>query len=166
MKRKVVGIGGIDAHAHKHNLLGFLEVEIFPYKVLFKSIRTHILTDDELKPGKNFAAAKKIIYKGLESGRCFFANDYHSESKGFRFFAQSGRKIYHMGDHIVNSDKAKLKVFLPAAKGEIKLIHNGIERDGVENNEAEFIVKEKGIYRIEVFLSGKAWIYTNHIRIG
>jgi len=35
LKRKVVGIGGVDAHAHKYNLLGFLEVEIFPYKVLF-----------------------------------------------------------------------------------------------------------------------------------
>ena len=43
LKRKVTGIGGVDAHAHKYNLLGFMEVEIFPYKVLFKSIRTHVL---------------------------------------------------------------------------------------------------------------------------
>ncbi len=30
LKRKVVGIGGADAHAHKQNLFGFFEVEIFP----------------------------------------------------------------------------------------------------------------------------------------
>jgi hypothetical protein len=53
LKRKVVGIGGVDAHAHKYNLLGFLEVEIFPYKVLFKSIRTHIITEEELVKGKS-----------------------------------------------------------------------------------------------------------------
>jgi hypothetical protein len=166
LRRKVVGIGGIDAHAHKYNLLGFLEVEIFPYKVLFKSIRTHILTEDELKPGKNFSSAKRIIYKALESGRCFFANDYHAESKGFRFFAQCGRKNYQMGDHILNAEKAKLKVFLPASKGEIKLIHNGKVTGTVENNEAEFIINEKGIYRVEVYTGGKAWIYSNHIRFG
>jgi hypothetical protein len=164
MKRKVVGIGGVDAHAHKYNLLGFVEVEIFPYKVLFKSIRTHILTDDELKPGRSYAASKKIIYKALEEGRCFFANDYHADSKGFRFFAQSGRKIYHMGETIPDADKAKFKIYLPAQKADIKLIRNGKLTEQIENNEAEFIVKEKGIYRVEIILNGKAWIYTNHIR--
>jgi len=29
IKRKVVGIGGVDAHAHKYNVLGFVEVEVF-----------------------------------------------------------------------------------------------------------------------------------------
>lgn len=48
IERKVVAIGGIDAHAHKHNIMGF-EFEIFAYKILFKSIRTHILVDRELK---------------------------------------------------------------------------------------------------------------------
>ena len=34
-------------HMHTNIILvGFLEVEIFPYKVLFKSIRTHILLDE------------------------------------------------------------------------------------------------------------------------
>ncbi|MEJ5306671.1 MAG: histidinol-phosphatase, partial [Ignavibacteria bacterium] len=68
IKRRVVGIGGIDAHAHKYNLVGFLEVEIFPYKVLFKSIRTHILLEKELKKGKSqkdIDAAKWSIYNAL-----------------------------------------------------------------------------------------------------
>ncbi len=164
LKRKVVGIGGIDAHAHKHNLLGFLEVEIFPYKVLFKSIRTHVLLEDEIKPGRNFASAKKNIYRALECGRCFFANDYNAESKGFRFFAQAGKKIYNMGDRVPASEKIKFKVLLPASKGEIRLIGNGRHVDTVENSEAEFVIKEPGVYRVEVCHLGKAWIYSNHIR--
>lgn len=166
LKRRVVGIGGIDAHAHKHNLLGFLEVEIFPYKVLFKSIRTHVLMNEELKPSKNFATSKRNLYRAFECGRCFFANDYHADSKGFRFFAETPKKIYNMGERIPNMEKIKLKVLLPALKGEIKLIGNGKLVDSVENNEAEFIIKQKGVYRVEIYHSGKAWIYSNHIRFG
>jgi hypothetical protein len=169
LKRRVVGIGGVDAHAHKYNLLGFLEVEIFPYKVLFKSIRTHILTNNEMKKGKGEKAvntAKKQVYKALESGRCFFANDYHHESKGFRYFAKVNSKIYHMGDTVPVSRNVSLKVFLPVTKAEIKLIHNGKTVNAIEDNEAEFIVNKKGVYRIEVCLNKKAWIFSNHIRVG
>src|SRR3972149_5180270 len=96
LKRKVVGIGGVDAHAHKYNLLGFLEVEIFPYKVLFKSIRTHILLETELireNSEESIQKSKDAIYGALVNGRCFFANNYHADSKGFRFFAESDGKI-------------------------------------------------------------------------
>ena len=68
LNRRVAGIGGVDAHAHKYNVLGFFEVEIFPYKVLFKSIRTHVLTQNEILPGKGrngLPEAKKMIYGSL-----------------------------------------------------------------------------------------------------
>lgn len=169
LKRPVSGIGGVDAHAHKYNLLGFLEVEIFPYKVLFKSIRTHILLDEEILKGKTERSvnqAKKKLYDAMAAGRCFVGNDYHADSKGFRFFAQSGKKVFNMGETIPKYDKIKLKVFLPASKADIRLIRNGKLLDNVENNEAEFVVTKKGSYRVEVYLNGKAWIFSNHIRIG
>ncbi len=168
-KRKVIGIGGIDAHAHKYNLLGFFEVEIFPYKVLFKSIRTHLLIDEEIKKSKskkNIEETKNKIYNALKDGKCFFANDYHADSKGFRFFAESGEKIFSMGDCIDGKPKVKLKVMVPVEKAEIRLIRNGKMIDSVEDNSAEFIVNNKGAYRVEVYLSGNAWIFSNHIRIG
>ncbi len=166
LSRKVVGIGGVDAHAHKYNLLGFLEVEIFPYKVLFKSIRTHILTDEEiLFSNSMFTKSKELVYNALKEGSCFVANDYHGDSKGFRFFAESGEKKFNMGSSIQLSKKVKLKVFIPSDNAFIKLIHNGKQIDELINNSAEYIIKESGIYRVEVFLEGKAWIYSNHIRI-
>ena len=167
-KRKIVGIGGVDAHAHKYNLLGFLEVEIFPYKVLFKSIRTHILTDTELVKGKSEKAiesTKKIIYEALGSGRCFFANDYHHDSKGFRYFAKADGKIYQMGETIPLTKKVNLNVFLPVSKAEIRLIHNGKKVNQVESNEGKFVVTKKGVYRVEVYFNNKAWIFSNHIKI-
>ena len=168
-KRKVVGIGGIDAHAHKYNLLGFFEVEIFPYKVLFKSIRTHILSKEEIKKGKektSLLSAKNQIYKSLADGLCFFANDYHAESKGFRFYAEADKKIYNMGDTIKQTVKTKFHVMVPVEKAEIRLIRNGEVIDSLEDNGAQFIVEKSGAYRVEVYYSNKAWIYSNHIRVG
>ncbi len=169
LKRKVVGIGGVDAHAHKYNLLGFLDVEIFPYKVLFKSIRTHLLLEDELirdNSEESIRNTKKTIYDALADGKCFFANDYHADSKGFRFFAEADDKIYQMGDYINRTDKIKLRVLLPVKEAEIKLIRNGEEIADTFNNSADFIIERNGVYRVEVYIHNKAWVYSNHIRIG
>ena len=169
LKRKVVGIGGVDAHAHKYNLLGFLEVEIFPYKVLFKSIRTHLLLEDELirdNSEESIRNNKKTIYDALADGKCFFANDYHSDSKGFRFFAEADDKIYQMGDYINRTDKIKLRVLLPVKEAEIKLIRNGEEIADTFDNSADFIIERNGVYRVEVYIHKKAWVFSNHIRIG
>jgi hypothetical protein len=167
-KRKVVGIGGVDAHAHKYNLLGFLEVEIFPYKVLFKSIRTHILTNKEIVKGESqqdIDKAKKNIYSSLATGNCFIANDYHGDSKGFRFYAESPNKFYQMGETINNENKTKFTVLLPVPKAKVRLIKNGTLFDEVETDQAQFICSDKGAYRVEIYLNNKAWIYSNHIRI-
>jgi hypothetical protein len=169
LKRKVVGVGGVDAHAHKYNLLGFLEVEIFPYKVLFKSIRTHILTQEEIKRGRSAESierAKKIIYSALENGSCFIANDYHGDSNGFEFFAEADKQVYQMGDIISKTSKLKLKIIIPNSKAEIKLIRNGRVIESWEAQEASFDVTSKGVYRVEVYLNGKSWIFSNHIRVG
>ncbi|MFH1194576.1 MAG: PHP domain-containing protein [bacterium] len=166
LKRKIVGIGGIDAHAHKINIFGFFDVEVFPYKVLFKSVRTHVLTDQKIIPGNDVETSKNLIYKALEDGRCFVSNYYHGDATGFRFFAESNGKIYQMGDKVDSSNKCKLRVILPNISGKIKLIHNGEHVSSLENVDAEFIVEKEGIYRVEVYLDGKAWIFSNHIRIG
>ena len=168
LQRKVVGIGGIDAHAHKYNVLGFVEVEVFPYKVLFKSIRTHLLIEEDLplkKDEKSLSKTKRIIYGALASGSSFFANDYLAESKGFRFYAEAGKKKYQMGETVDYSGKIKLDVSVPSTKSEIKLIHNGKLIETVEASEAKFEVKDPGIYRVEITYNKKAWIYSNHIRI-
>ncbi|MDP4116229.1 MAG: histidinol-phosphatase, partial [Bacteroidota bacterium] len=167
--RPVPAIGGIDAHAHKYNILGFVEVEVFPYKVLFKSIRTHILLDTEIKKGKSikdFLSAKKMIYSALKNGCSFVANDYHADSKGFRFYAQCKNKIHQMGENIPINSSNMLKVLLPGKTAEIKLYKNGTLIDSLVDSEAEFCVNLKGVYRVEIYLDKKAWIFSNHIRIG
>lgn len=169
LKRKAAGVGGVDAHAHKYNLLGFLEVEIFPYKVLFKSIRTHILLKEEIKKSRasdSLLKAKHAVYSALAYGSSFIANDYHGNSKGFRFFAEADKKIYNMGDKLPNHKNVKLRITIPQHAAEIKLIRNGRIIETWESQDALFTVNSKGIYRVEVYLNEKAWIFSNHIRIG
>ncbi|MGE5352941.1 MAG: PHP domain-containing protein [Acidobacteriota bacterium] len=167
-QRRVVGIGGVDAHAHKVNLLGFFEVEVFPYKVLFKSIRTHILAYEKIENDgtpESVLKARNVIYEALRAGRCFVANYYHADASGFRFFAESGNRIFQMGEEVPLGDNTRLRVLLPNLSGEIRLIKNGSLYDRVENIDAEFHIAEPGAYRVEVYLEKKAWIFSNHIRI-
>lgn len=169
LERKVVGIGGVDAHAHKVNLLGFFEMEVFPYKVLFKSVRTHVFLDERLIPSQveqDVLHSKKSIYTSLKNGNCFVSNYYHGDAKGFRFFAEDGEHIHHMGESLPYTEKIKLRVILPNISATIKLIHNGENISILEGYHAEFDVAKPGIYRVEIFLNQNAWIFSNHIRIG
>ncbi len=168
-QRKVVGIGGVDAHAHKVNVFGFMEMEVFPYKVLFKSIHTHVLCDEELIPSietHEINKVKKNIYKSLASGRCFISNYYYGEAKGFRYFAEDDKKNYQMGDLVPMSKNIKLSVIIPGQGGETRLICNGNEIDRKTGINIDFFAKDKGVYRVEVFQDQNAWIFSNHIRIG
>jgi len=165
LERPVVGIGGVDAHAHKHNILGFFEVEIFPYKVLFKSIRTHILLNDELKNKNDFVTSKKLVYESFKNGNCFVANDYRADSKGFRFYAEIKNKKIMMGETIPFEKGITLKILLPVKDAEIKLFCNGKLIEKLQNFELNYFVKSQGVYRVEIYYQGNAWIYSNHIRI-
>lgn len=167
IKRKVVGIGGVDAHAHKVNMLGFFEVEVFPYKVLFKSVRTHILTPETLPRGEegNVEEAKRIIYGALREGRCFVSNSYHGDASKFRFFGTGPGGEFQMGDSVPFDLNLRLWVNLPKGQGEIKLIRNGEIIGENEDFEGGFRVREEGVYRVEVHLNNNAWIFSNHIRI-
>jgi hypothetical protein len=112
------------------------------------------------------AKSKAAIYEALSYGRSFIANDYHANSKGFQFFAKSGKKKYLMGDEVDLSEKVTLYVTLPVQNAEIKIIRNGKEIAGFNSDKAELEVKKAGVYRVEVYYFNKAWIYSNHIRIG
>ena len=82
------------------------------------------------------------------------------------WYAEDGSKIYQMGDKVELNNQIKLRIFLPNISGQVHLVHNGRTVDTVENIDAEFVIKRKGVYRVEVYLDNNAWIFSNHIRIG
>jgi len=170
--RRVVGIGGVDAHAFKENLLGLFQVEVFAYKVLFKSIRTHVLLDSPIKVNdeNTFEQEKEKILNGLRNGRCFVGNYYQGDARGFRFYAERMGKIFNMGETVSevprkkSEARSRLKVEVPA-KCVVKLIHNGYTVDEMEGHKKVWEADEPGVYRVECWKNGKGWIFSNHIRL-
>jgi hypothetical protein len=169
LRRKVTAIGSVDAHAHRHKFLGY-EVFIFPYKILFKSIRTHVFVENEIIFGddKTYEESKKQILQAIKNGNTYIANSYHGDAKGFRFYADYCGKFYNMGDEFdieINKCKTfKLIVYLPKAAN-IKLKRNGKLIDELDGMEFSRVESEPGNYRIECWIGDKAWIFSNNIRI-
>jgi len=169
-KRKVVAIGSVDAHAHKQSFLGFYKVEVFPYKVLFKSIRTNVILDEEIKKNdmQSFEHFKNLIIKSLREGRSYITNSYWGDARGFRFFAEYNNEIYELGDEIIYDTSASKKiVFRTYAPKDVtlKFVKNGICIDECTGTGGVWDVDESGNYRVECWLGDKAWIFSNHIRV-
>ncbi len=161
--RAIVAVGGVDAHAHHHKVFGLIPVRIFHYKVHFKTIRTHILTDQAWNKGGDIETHKNIVYDALRNTRVFISNYRNGNAYGFRFWAEYGENTVEMGETVNYSGKARLYVNLPE-RADVIIFKNGVKTDVANAKEAEFEIEAPGIFRVEVHKKRKAWIFSNHIR--
>lgn len=163
---RVVAIGGTDAHAFRFSI-GSIKSKIFPYKYLFKTINTHIITDKPLTGELN--PDKKIVYTALERGHCFVSFDLLGSGRGFEFNASTAARKVMMGDEITLSGGVKLEVILPRA-AKVRIIKNGAPwREGYGKHHL-YTVKKPGVFRVEVFRKSlfghdRAWIFSNPIYV-
>ncbi len=160
--RKVTAIGAVDAHATKIKILGLFEKAVFDYKIMFKSIRTHLLLDEPFDHHIEEEDAETIIYDNISSGRNFISNYRRGDARGFRFWAEANSRLIQMGDSI-QAEEAKLYASLPR-KAHVKVIRNGEIFKKVYTNNLELEVPS-GLYRLEAEVKQRGWIYTNHIKI-
>jgi len=160
-KKRVCGIGAIDAHAHPYKI-GPLKLTIFPYDVQFKSIRTHLILDQPLS--SDFEKGKKQILSAFLNCSAFASNFKRGEARGFLFYAEGKKSIAKIGEEINLEEVNNLVVKTPS-KAEIRLIHNGNMINITKSKELVYKTQEKGIYRIEAFKGDKGWIFSNHIRV-
>src|SRR6185295_2624926 len=95
--RRVVAIGGSDAHA-MHMSMGPLHRVIFPYQFHFRTVNTHAFIPQPLTG--DVPSDKKMIYDALAAGRCFVGYDLPASTRGFRFTARGREQTVIMGDEI------------------------------------------------------------------
>ena len=163
--RRVVGIGGIDVHAYKFKVFGFIPVEIYPYKVQFKSIRTHLLTrkplliDGDKLP---FEEAAAEIYSALADARCFVSNYPLGDAQGFQYYAEQANEFYPMGSRIDGDIRTRFYIETPLP-GMIRLVRNGQIIYRKVGTTLCYESDEPGVYRVEVYRKRKGWIYSNPI---
>jgi hypothetical protein len=158
--RRIVGIGGADAHAH--HLAPFNFLKFLSYERVFRGIRTHLLTSSPLSP--DLDESKKLVYAALKSGHCFFAHDFLADSTGFSFRAFTDEdQVLFMGDEAELKSSAELKVKSPAPAS-LRLLHNGKPiKEIAKADQMGWRTEEPGVYRVEALYNGEPWIFTNPI---
>lgn len=160
-KRKVVGIGGVDVHAYPYRI-GPFRIIIFPYKVQFKSIRTHILLDEPLSP--DLKNAKEQVSSALRNCNVFASNYRWGDAKGFAFYAQSQDRTVKIGEEISSQEKINLRIKTPR-KSQIKLLCESKVVAESEGKTLDYTPEVKGNFRVEVYRRKRGWIFSNHIRV-
>jgi len=163
LRRKVVGVGGVDAHGYIHRLFGLFSIRIFRYKVSFQTIRTHILTKKPL-PKDDYQGALQIMFNAIQEANCFVSHSYLGNASDFRFWAENASGSAIMGEELPIKADTRLIVKNPLV-ADTRLIYNGKQVAEKNGRELEFKITETGVYRVEIRKSGKAWIFSNHIRI-
>jgi len=165
LERRVVGLGGIDVHGFKIKLFGFIPVEIYPYKVQFRSIRMHLLTRKPLRVHQSrlsFDEAETQVYNALSEGRCFISNFRVGDAQNFRFWAEGEGQTWAMGSRVHERVELSFFVETPLA-GNIRLLRNGQVVHRVSGKSLSWRSDMPGVYRTEVFRMNRGWIYSNPI---
>jgi hypothetical protein len=164
--RRVVAIGGSDAHA-LHMRMGLLHRVIFPYEFHFRTINTHCFIPEPLTG--DVQTDKKMIYDALANGHCFIGYDLPASTRGFTFKARGLEKSVIMGDELPVKGGVTLqaRTSLPA---DIRLIRDGEVIGTWKHSQiCTHITTEPGVYRIEAhrnYLGRKrGWIYSNPIYV-
>jgi hypothetical protein len=164
--RRVVAIGGADAHAFPSNV-GPIKRTLFPYEFHFQTVNTHILTERPLNG--DVEIDRQRIFNAIRRGHCFVGYDLPARTEGFRFGAVGEDGPLMMGDQVRTRFGVTLQVKLPTA-AQARLIRNGHEIKRWENcTTAVYTATDPGAYRIEAYLHYKGrlrgWIFSNPIYI-
>jgi hypothetical protein len=163
--RRVVGVGGIDVHAYHLRFLGLFPLEIYPYKVQFRSIRSHLLLDRPLREDGlpiPFPQAEETVFRALGSGRCFVSNHSVGDGRGFRFWAEQDSRIQTIGDRIAEGGEWTFRVRSPL-HGRICLLRDGRIVECRDSDSLEHRSVKPGVYRVEIIRKQRGWIYSNPI---
>ena len=154
-ERRVVAIGSVDAHARR--VIPFGIFEVFPYRQIFLTIRTHILTslfNFDLEHDRH------LVYSALRQGHSYISYDYLAVADGFKFETEDAI----MGDEVELSSGLTLTASSPQT-AHLKLIFNGRAVKETEDTSLKFTVRAPGVYRLEAYLKGRPWVFTNPIYV-
>jgi len=161
-KRRYVGVAGVDAHAFPVEI-GPFTVEIFPYKVHFKCLRTHLVLSEPMS--RDLDKARQQLYSALTGCNVYISNIRWGLADDFQFYAHQGGNTVVCGDSLPSVEGVEIEVRLPD-KARLRLFCNGRKLVETLAEQLEYTVVEPGLYRVEAWKGRRGWIFSNHIRIG
>jgi hypothetical protein len=163
-RRRVVAIGGLDAHQFGVRFAGHVPLRLMAYRRSFRHLRTHVLCERRL--GGDVAADRASVYGALRAGRCYLAMDSLGPPGGFDFWAEHGRTLLRMGEEASAGLGWELHARLPRP-AELRLVRDGkpiVTRSG---SGLHHHAESTGVYRIEARVEAggreRTWILSNPI---
>lgn len=162
-RRRVVAIGGLDAHQHGVRIRGRVW-SIMPHERWFSLLRTHVLLDET--PVRDADEERRSVLAALREGRCYLARVDFGDPRGFEFTARApDGDVVSMGTQHTGGT-LRISARVPAA-ADLRLLRDGelIAHDNGTLLEAE--AEHPGVYRFEAWRSGhgrhQPWILSNPI---
>ena len=161
--RRVVGIGGVDAHQFGRRIAGRV-IRVMGYGRSFRQLHTRVLVHEP--PTGELEHDRDQVYGALRAGRCYIAAPQVAPPAGFRFFAERGA-----GERLEMGAEApaggwRLHAVLPRP-AHVRLLREGAE---VAAANAPALVHEDegpGVYRVEARLEShgaeRTWILSNPV---
>jgi hypothetical protein len=164
-KSRVVGIGELDNHNTRKSIFG-VNLDIFPFRMAFRFVRTHLLTGRPLEGDRS--KDMEILFDALKKGRVYVAQEYFQAAKGFSFRVTDGTREASVGDEFFLGSEAKLKTVLPC-RGKIRIVRDGELFHETIAESLECTLTQGGIYRVEAYFKAlgkyRPWIFSNPIYI-
>ncbi|MGH2803263.1 MAG: hypothetical protein ACRDL4_09505, partial [Thermoleophilaceae bacterium] len=157
--RRVVAIGGLDAHQFGKRIGPFVPLRVMGYQRSFRFIRTHVLCEEALTG--ELEHDRDQVYAALREGRCYIAVDSVAPARGFRFEADG----VPMGAEAPAGRRTlRARAPLPAR---LRLLRDGAEVAAAEGESLEHEVGEPGAYRVEAYRHHRGrertWVLSNPV---
>lgn len=154
-RRRYAACAGIDCHARQ---LPLTHMVVFPYADMFRTLRVHLFIEEGRAP----ATPSEIVH-ALREGSGFVSYDCLSDARGTIFDGESRR-----GDRLLMGREYRFEapVRLRAAAprpADLRLLCNGRPMRETHGRDLDFTATEAGAYRLEGYLDGQAWLFTNPI---
>jgi hypothetical protein len=155
-RRRVVGIGGLDAHQFGVRIGGRV-LRAMGYHRTFRQLRTHVLAREPDRDG---------VFEALREGRCFIAANVVAPAYGFRFYglADDGQRL-EMGAQ-AGAGSWGLHVELPVS-ADVRLLRDGKQVAATSGDELVHRAGGPGVYRVEVrrdhLDAQRVWILSNPV---
>jgi hypothetical protein len=157
--RRVVAIGGLDAHQFGFRIGGHVPLRLMSYARSFRQLHTHVLLDSP--PTRQLEHDRAMVFDALREGCCYIANDEVADARGFAFWADAADAI-PMGAERAFAAGLTLHARTPQT-ARIRLLRNGELVAETTASELRHSIELPGVYRVEAMLRGKPWIFSNPV---
>jgi len=164
-RRRVVAIGGLDAHQLGKRIAGRVPLRLMAYRRSFSYLHTHVLAHGWT--GVDADADRRSLYAGLREGRCYLAMDSLAPARGFELWVEAAERIEQGGEAvIVSGAAATLHARLPRPAA-VTVLRDGEHLAARHGARIDLTLRGPGVYRLEAMLPAhgrmRTWIMSNPV---